>query len=191
MEVRGRSGGILSVWDPSCFAKTDAIHGRNYLATWGNWSGPNNRCGFLNIYVPQDIRSKKKLWEDVSTILKAHPGLKWIVFGDFNEVRSCDERKGTIFSFPGASLFNDFIHDSNLIEVRSGGRKFTRMSADCRKLSKLDRFLVSPNFFSLWPNPSVEILPKLHSDHSPLYFKVSVEDFGRTYFKFFNSWLLR
>lgn len=63
------------------------------------------------------------------------------------------------------------------------------MSMDGSKLSMLDRFLVSSNFFSWWPNPYVEILPKLYFDHSPLFFKALAADFGASYFKFYNYWL--
>ncbi|KAJ9561857.1 hypothetical protein OSB04_007017 [Centaurea solstitialis] len=89
--------------------------------------------------------------------------------------------KGTVFSSRGAEFFNDFIHEAGLTEVKRGGLKFTRMSADGSKLSKLDRFLVTPNL--------ILVLPKLHSDHSPLLLRGSSLDFGPTYFKFFNSWL--
>ncbi|XP_024964818.1 uncharacterized protein LOC112505099 [Cynara cardunculus var. scolymus] len=109
--------------------------------------------------------------------------------GDFNEVRYANERKGSLFSFLGTNRFNDFIRDSGLIEVRSGGRKFTRMSADGMKHSKLDRYLVSSNFLSQWPMPSAEILPRYLSDHCPILFRSDKVDFDPTYFKFFNSWL--
>ncbi|KVH96764.1 Endonuclease/exonuclease/phosphatase [Cynara cardunculus var. scolymus] len=85
--------------------------------------------------------------------------------------------------------FNDFIRDSGLIEVRSGGRKFTKMSANGAKHSKLDKYLVSSNFLSHWPMPSAMILPRYLSDHCPILFRSALVDFGPIYFKFFNSWL--
>ena len=111
----------------------------------------------------------------------------WIILGDFNSVRDKEERKGTSFSQSDALAFNEFIANGGLIEVRSGGRKFTRISKDGMKLSKLDRILVSHNFFNIWQNPFVEILPRRLSDHCPILLKSSVSDFGHVPFRFFNT----
>ena len=89
----------------------------------------------------------------------------------------------------GASAFNNFIHNSGLIEIKNGGRKFTRISSDGLKLSKLDRILVSHNFFEFYANPIVEILPRSFSDHCPILLSSPNLDFGAPPFRFFNSWL--
>ncbi|KAJ9535890.1 LOW QUALITY PROTEIN: hypothetical protein OSB04_un000946 [Centaurea solstitialis] len=77
-----------------------------------------------------------------------------------------------------------------LIELRNGGRKFSRYSKDGSKLSLLDRFLVTNNFFCKWSHSFVTILPRGLSDHCPLIMDTVAINFGPTYFKFFNSWLL-
>ncbi|GJY42770.1 RNA-directed DNA polymerase, eukaryota [Tanacetum coccineum] len=94
----------------------------------------------------------------------------YIVLGDFNEVKSDNERLGTNFCIRGAKLFNEFIEKSKLIDLPMGGRKFTRMNKYDTKLSKIDRILLS--------------------DHYPLVLKTHSTDYGPIPFKFFNSWLL-
>ncbi|KAJ9562374.1 hypothetical protein OSB04_007534, partial [Centaurea solstitialis] len=112
----------------------------------------------------------------------------WVVCGDFNEVRSGEERLGSSLDRRGTKLFNDFIAAADLHDLRLGGRKFTWMNADCSKLSKLDRFLVNQNSLTTWPLMNEIALPRVFSDHCPIMLGTK-EDFGPIPFKLFNSWL--
>ncbi|XP_022041103.1 uncharacterized protein LOC110943678 [Helianthus annuus] len=69
------------------------------------------------------------------------------------------------------------------------GRKFTYMSDDGNKLSKIDRMLVSDNFMSKWPNAGLKPYPRVYSDHCPLMLCTESENFGPIPFRFFNRWL--
>ncbi|KAJ9539315.1 hypothetical protein OSB04_032048 [Centaurea solstitialis] len=131
----------------------------------------------------------RRLWSNIIQILHSNPSIIWVVFGDFNEVRFASERKGSDFSFSGAMTFNNFIHDGDLVDIKTGGRRFSRYNNDGSKLSKLDRYLVSSNFFGVWPNPNVTILPRGFSDHCPIFLNSDTVNFGPSYFKLFNSWL--
>lgn len=72
-----------------------------------------------------------------------------------------------------------------------GGRKFTFYREEGHKFSKIDRFLVCPNFINQQPLSTVIALPHEHSDHSPLILSNSNADFGPLPFRFFNSWMNR
>ncbi|KAJ9549144.1 hypothetical protein OSB04_021687 [Centaurea solstitialis] len=170
---RGRSGGLITIWDPSVFIKDTIIEGDGFLAVIGSWSRSAVKIGLVNIYSPQNIGQKKALWLNLQNIVLGDQSITWILHGDFNEVRNESERKGSNF----------------INAVRNGGRKFTRFSADGHKLSKLDRILVSNNFYNLYANPVVEILPRHYSDHCPLLLKSLFLNFGAIPFRFFNSWL--
>ncbi|KAJ9557473.1 hypothetical protein OSB04_012087 [Centaurea solstitialis] len=189
IDAVGKSRGILTIWDPSLFSKSASYSGEGFLAIWGKWSDVEKCCGFINVYAPQDLSAKKRLWSNIIQLLQSNPVVIWVVFGDFNEVRTESERKGTEFSFSGAMAFNNFIHNGDLVDIKSGGRRFSRYSKDGSKLSKLDRFLVSSNLLTVWPNPNVTILPRGFSDHCPILFNSDIVDFGPSYFKFFNAWL--
>lgn len=116
------------------------------------------------------------------------PGI-WVILGDFNEVRSQQERMNSVFCASSAAGFNGFIERAGLSEFSMGGSKFTYVSADDTKLSKLDRFLVCDGFKNRWPNASVTVLPRRCSDHRPILLKVLACDFGPIPFRVFNSWL--
>ncbi|GJR51532.1 reverse transcriptase domain-containing protein [Tanacetum coccineum] len=67
--------------------------------------------------------------------------------------------------------FNNFINITRLVEILLGGQKFTRISDDGLKFSKLDRFLVSKGFKNKWDNLSMVALDKKLSDHCPIVLK--------------------
>ncbi|XP_071688112.1 uncharacterized protein [Rutidosis leptorrhynchoides] len=90
-----------------------------------------------------------------------------------------------------ATRFNELIARNNLIEIPINGRKFTRISDDGEKFSKLDRFLVNGNFISLWKDLSVQPLDRQVSDHCPLILKDKYIDFGPKPFKIFNEWFTK
>lgn len=137
------------------------------------------------VYAPQDINKKKLLWNEITFIIIAANTFT-IVLGDFNEVRSAEERVGSSFCKRGAKYFNDFISQTSLCDLPLGGRRFTRMSKDGSKLSKLDCILVSCHFVEKWPKAQLVALPRELSDHCPLILKSFVFDFGPSPFKFYN-----
>nr|KAJ0218832.1 hypothetical protein LSAT_V11C300154990 [Lactuca sativa] len=186
----GLSGGIATLWDPSTFQCSVTIKGDNFLAVKGSWIASKSSYGFINVYAPNDPSRRKMLWSNLERVICAEDNTRWVVFGDFNAVRSAEERIGSSFCSSTAYHFNKFIASAGLIDLPIGGRKFTYMSSDCSKHSKLDRFLISHNCSNDWPQLIVTVLPRLHSDHCPLILSSSDSDFGAPPFRFFNSWLL-
>lgn len=75
-----------------------------------------------------------------------------MIFGNFNDVRFCHERKGSKMDERETKTFNDFIRGNNLIDVKISGTNFTWIKGGGEKLSKLDRFLISADFADIWPN---------------------------------------
>lgn len=128
------------------------------------------------VYAPQEPRKKRKLWKDLSNILDSHDQLS-IVLGDFNEVRSTNERLGSSFCHRGARSFNHFISQAGLCGLPMGGKRFTRKNKDGSKFSKLDRILVSSHVTNKWPNSHLFALPREYSDHCPLILKSTTLDF--------------
>nr|GEY23468.1 RNA-directed DNA polymerase, eukaryota, reverse transcriptase zinc-binding domain protein [Tanacetum cinerariifolium] len=76
---------------------------------------------------------------------------------DFNEVRSADERQGSMFYPSMARCFNNFISSSSLVDIKLEGFSFTWSHPSASKLSKLDRFLVSED-----SNGMIRFKKKLH-----------------------------
>ncbi|XP_076936084.1 uncharacterized protein LOC143603041 [Bidens hawaiensis] len=188
VDAFGRSGGILSIWDPSYFHKIGSLKHRRFLVTSGVIRPLNCVVSIINIYAPNDPAERKILWYELLEIRRTVPGL-CVFVGDFNEVRGPDDRRNSDFVAANANAFNEFIERAELEEYQMGGGMFTYISDKGDKYSKLDRILVCKEFMNRWPLASLLLLAKDCSDHRPLLLRSVASDFGHTPFRFFNSWL--
>ncbi|KAD6795328.1 hypothetical protein E3N88_06224 [Mikania micrantha] len=185
--ANGRSGGLLSIWDPGIFQKIKVVVKKNFLLISGKITGYQEMFNIVNVYGPQILSDKKDLWVELEKLKNEGSGL-WVFAGDFNEVRNSSERLNSDFSPQGANLFNQFIFNAQLMEYNMGGHPFTYMRGFGSSYSKLDRFLVCDDFVNRWPNACARSLPRHLSDHSPIILITSNIDFGSTPFRFFSSW---
>ena len=171
------------------FVKDSCQQESNFLAVIGRWLPTDTKCGFVNVYAPNSPSAKDQLWDKLLSLFRINHGICWVVCGDFNEVRTPEERRGSVFVSRGATSFNNFIATTDLVEPPMGGKRFTWYNSSGNKCSKLDGFLFSPNFADKWPNSKALVLPRIYSDHCPILLDSKSVDFGPTPFKFYNSWL--
>nr|GEV79181.1 RNA-directed DNA polymerase, eukaryota, reverse transcriptase zinc-binding domain protein [Tanacetum cinerariifolium] len=145
------SGGILCVWEATVFKKEYVTISDNFVAIYGTWLPNNSRILFVVVYALQQVSSKRVLWDYMSVLLS-----RWnsevIMMGDFNEVRSRDERRGSWFNPSSVRVFNQFISSSGLVDIKMKGYTFTWSHPSATKMSKLDRFLVSDGIFLEFPS---------------------------------------
>ncbi|PWA80111.1 RNA-directed DNA polymerase, eukaryota, Reverse transcriptase zinc-binding domain protein [Artemisia annua] len=186
--ARGFSGGLISIWDPSMFVKSEIWCSDHYIIVQGKWSSSDDIFYMVNIYGPQNPTAKVTLWDNLLTFIHHHSG-KYVLFGDLNEVRNEVERFGSSFSTSEAHVFNTFIVSSCLIEIPMGGRRFTWMNKEGSKLSRLDRFLLSDSILDSNHDLVATVLDHGWSDHNPILLHMQKTDYGPVPFKFFHSWL--
>ncbi|GJS95132.1 putative RNA-directed DNA polymerase, eukaryota, reverse transcriptase zinc-binding domain protein [Tanacetum coccineum] len=184
----GHSGGIVSMWDTAVFVKSHIHCGVNYVIVAGKWMGVQGVCHVINVYAPQTVEARKRLWEEICHYMQSNIG-HFIVFGDFNEVRHASERFGSVFNQQGANAFNEFINQTELVNLNIGGRNFTWMNKFGTKLSKLDRYLVSVSFTLAFPDILMIALDRKWSDHLPILLHSKRMDFRPIPFRVFHSWL--
>ncbi|GJW37835.1 RNA-directed DNA polymerase, eukaryota, reverse transcriptase zinc-binding domain protein [Tanacetum coccineum] len=125
--ARGRSGGLISMWDPNFFSKESIWCDDSFIIIKGNWKNVVGDCYMVNIYGPQDQVSKLALWNRLQDFMHHHNG-SYIMFGDMNAVRNEQERVGSIFNNIEADYFNSFIDATGLVDLPIGGRCFTWMN---------------------------------------------------------------
>ncbi|PWA99336.1 RNA-directed DNA polymerase, eukaryota, Nucleotide-binding alpha-beta plait domain protein [Artemisia annua] len=188
--ARGRSGGLISMWDPNTFVKEDIWCDDAFIIVKGRWKNKVGECYMINLYGPHDPMAKVALWNRVWHFMQSHRG-KYMLFGDMNEVRNEQERHGSIFSRNEADIFNSFINTADLIDLPMGGHTFTWMNKLGTKLSKLDRFLISEDVLNSLPDICVTALDRLWSDHNPILLHCNKVDFGPVPFKLYHSWFSR
>ena len=189
VDPTGLSGGLVSVWDKGAFEKELVIKNRNFLMIGGWLKEGNLKVNVINVYGPKSRAQKQLVWQSLKSIMEHHEGI-WIILGDFNTVRSADERKNTVFNEAMAMDFNAFIDETGLVEYPLIGRKFTFLAGkgNGEKQSKIDRVLVCGDTFNKWPNASLRALPRGFSDHCPLVLHMVSKNFGPKPFRWFNSW---
>ncbi|GJZ96150.1 RNA-directed DNA polymerase, eukaryota [Tanacetum coccineum] len=178
---------LISVWDPSVFHFENHTVSDNFIALYGLWKPTKTKLLVISVYAPQALSEKRTLWNFLSLLISRWDG-ECLVMGDFNEVRCEEERLGTVFNVLGANAFNDFILNSNLLDVRLDGFSFTWSHRSASKMSKLDRFLISDGFHSSFPHMSGICLDRHLSDHRPILFRDVCIDYGATPFRLFHSW---
>ncbi|GKE93277.1 putative RNA-directed DNA polymerase, partial [Tanacetum coccineum] len=160
----------------------------NYLAVKGNSKGKAGELAFVNVYGPHPTSKKGELWNKLEDMINGFKAA-WCVFGDFNEVNEQDDCLNTQFQARESDEFNEFIANTHLIEVPLGGWRFTRISDDGMKFSKLDRYLVSDEFKYLWGGLAAVVLDRKLSDHCPIVLKDIDVNFGPKPFKALDIWL--
>nr|XP_043616057.1 uncharacterized protein LOC122587973 [Erigeron canadensis] len=184
----GRSGGIISVWDPGVFCKIDCVKDRNFMLIKGRIKGCEEMVYVMNVYAPQKVREKRDLWSRIAEIKERNDGL-WFLIADFNAVRVQEERYGSALNYACTQSFNLLIAESDLHEYHMAGGKYTFLVNGDRgaKQSKIDRLLVSRNVIESCPVALFSVLSRRLSDHNPILFVVREISYGPEPFRFFSS----
>lgn len=76
--------------------------------------------GVVNIYGPHDDAKKLSFWNCLRGILMTFYDM-WCIFEDFNEVRGQGEKLNSVLNARASKYFNDFIHETCLIDLPIGG----------------------------------------------------------------------
>ncbi|GJU35734.1 RNA-directed DNA polymerase, eukaryota [Tanacetum coccineum] len=79
-----------------------------------------SRILLVAVYAPQQPGSKRALWDFLSNLVRRWNG-EAIIMGDFNDVRTMDERLGSSFNASSARCFDRFIVSSGLVDVKLEG----------------------------------------------------------------------
>ncbi|GKC68389.1 RNA-directed DNA polymerase, eukaryota, partial [Tanacetum coccineum] len=183
----GNSGGILCVWEPTLFVKDNVTSFDNFLAVMGTWVPSSSKLLIISVYAPQDLTEKRVLWDYILRLIDRWDG-DCVIMGDFNEVRTEQERYGSVFNVQGANAFNSFISLASLIDLPLDGYAYTWAHKTANKMSKLDRFLVSKGLLASFSYLSALCLDRNLSDHRPILMRELSIDYGPTPFRFFHSW---
>lgn len=186
----GASGGLLTVWDSTRLKVWFSTCFDHVLVISGTVIQAGVDVLIINVYAPCDTVAKYILWERLTSYVPSKIDLCLCVCGDFNSVRSRDERKGraSIFRQSDADRFNKFIEDTLLIDLPLCGRLFTWYRGDGISMSRLDRFLLSEKWCERWPNCIQVAHQRGLSDHVPLFLHVDESNWGPRPLRMLKCW---
>jgi hypothetical protein len=115
--------------------------------------------------------------------LNIPPDEDWLLVGDYNFIRSLENKNKPGGNVNDMLLFNDFIRRQNLTELPIKDRKFTwsNMQED-PLLEQLDWFFTSLHWTTSYPSTIVTTQGKPTSDHIPCDQYLAVRSSGLKFF---------
>uniref|UniRef100_A0A2N9FKE1 Uncharacterized protein n=1 Tax=Fagus sylvatica TaxID=28930 RepID=A0A2N9FKE1_FAGSY len=185
----GASGGVVVMWDTRVVEKIDETVGHFSISCKFHSVFNHHEWVFSGVYVPQTVRDRLLMWEELAC-LHSWWGSPWCIKGDFNVVRFPSERVGGQFFSPAMQGFSDFISSIGLVDPLLEGGRFTWSNGKEREaMSRLDRFLFSPDWEDKFPCIVQRKMPRLMSDHFPITLECCQFQKCRRHFRFENMWL--
>jgi exonuclease III len=156
--------------------------------------GSNNPGHLTNIYGPASPRDKQAFLRSLRHLSGLTKHDRWILGGDFNIIRSLEEKKGGSRRLDQDSCdFNNLIDDLRLIdlEVNNGIHTWTNRRTRAHQIAcKLDHFLISEPLMMDGTAMESTILNLPGSDHWPIRLWVDVPATpGKKPFRFEQFWL--
>ncbi|KAK2355198.1 hypothetical protein QL285_092628 [Trifolium repens] len=101
----------------------------------------------------------------------------WLIFGDFNIILNSDEKEGgNHMDHNITNSFRNTVDLCNLFDLGFIGHKYTlhnRQQSHDYIQARLDRFLATPDWITMFPNYSNNHLLKYCSDHCPILLEFS------------------
>ncbi|KEH25499.1 endonuclease/exonuclease/phosphatase family protein [Medicago truncatula] len=140
---QGASGGLLNVWDLTEVDVWSTVSLKHVLVIHGRFLKSNEEFHLFNIYAPCDSQARRVLWESLSLRLGLLRGTHVCVCGDFNVVRSREEKRSASdhVGVSDGDHFNQFIDNNFLCDLPLSGKSFTWFKGDENWGPKPSRFL--------------------------------------------------
>lgn len=185
----GASEGILVLWNSAIFSGTLVETQRFGIVV--NFTSAHNsqKWTLVNVYGPCQgpLRDDFVSWlYNLVIPFEEH----WLLVGDFNFIRSLENR-----NLPGGDIhdifiFNEIIGHLGLLELPLKGRSFTWSNMQGNPLlEQLDWFFTSSNWITEFPNTMVFPLAKTASDHVPCVISIATSIPKAKVFRFENYWV--
>ena len=186
------AGGILCLWSERTFKLHSRVVGNGYILLTGEYLKEAQTVNIVAVYSPCDIQNKRILWDQIKQLKNTQSGDLWCVMGDFNSIRDSSERFGICQREPKINSiqeFNEWIEDLEVVEAPWTGRSFTWFRPNGSSRSKIDRFLLSPEWLDTWPASIQSTLSRNFSDHCPIILRSTTIDWGPKPFRVLDCWL--
>ncbi|GKV52388.1 hypothetical protein SLEP1_g58974 [Rubroshorea leprosula] len=161
--------------------------GDGYVGIKGQWGVKKEVCFFVNIYAPNERKKKVALWDELRQRIVEEGG-RWMLAGDFNAVRSMDERRGKTGESADMKDFDLFIETVGLVDSKLINRKFTWYRLDGTAMRRLDRILMTVEMSSMGGEWVQQGLKRNILDHCAIVLKTRTADWGPKSFRVLDAW---
>ncbi|XP_077216001.1 uncharacterized protein LOC143850662 [Tasmannia lanceolata] len=135
-----------------------------------NWA---ERWRFMAVYGPARASERSGLWAELNEIQEQWQG-PWIVEGDFNTIRFPLEKNRPTTITTRMRNFSNFIQNVHIIDLPLEGAKYTWTNKqENLVMSRLDRVLISREWYETFPLIYQRELPRPTTDHNPILFEAA------------------
>lgn len=163
----GASGGIITIWCSNVFDGTVFLSEQFALGVEFSSKQSSQRWKLVNVYGPcqGDPRTSFMKWLFEVDIPSNED---WLILGDFNYIRSPENRNKPGGGVNDMFTFNDFIREQCLTELPIKGRNYTWSNMQQHPLlEQLDWFFTTLNWTATFTKTLVNPLGRPISDHTP------------------------
>ncbi|XP_058762969.1 uncharacterized protein LOC131636377 [Vicia villosa] len=179
LKAGGLLGGLLTVRRSGAIVPIASFNARGLLGINALWKGTN--CYFINVYSHCLIRDKRILWLKLLDWKFRFPAGEWIMGGDFNAVKSVEERR----SLSQGSRIEmeehlNFLSLLDLTDLPLVGNKYTWINSNGKARSRIDQILLPEGIINFWKAVAQVSGNRDISDHIPV---TDIKQFVHTFFK--------
>jgi hypothetical protein len=185
----GASGGIIVLWNSAVFA--GVLIEIKRFAIVINFTSTHNSDSWtmVTVYGPCKGLERDDFVQWLYNLVIPVDSL-WLLLGDFNFIRSTENRNKPEGDINEMFLFNDIIGHLGLTELPLKGRLYTWSNMqDEPLLEQLDWFFTTPSWTTKFPNTVVLAMAKASSDHVPCMVTIDTAIPRANLFRFENYWV--
>lgn len=168
LKARGSAGGILVGANSELFTMSNVITLKFSVSVVLTNKVSSFAFKWITVYGSAYDNGKQEFLDELEMIMESWNG-PIMIGGDFNLVRSTDDKSNGIVNHKWVDLFNEWINRWALIELDPTNRKYTWTSGqDVPILARIDRVFVSTAWDAVFPLTRIKALERPPSDHNPL-----------------------
>lgn len=185
----GTRGGILLSWSLTNFTKLQENSGTFCISVLLKNILDNSQFWLTGTYGPSTRDGREQYYEELSSI-KPTDGTPWIICGDFNITIQPEDKTNNQRTWRESIHFASLISELGLLNLSMQSRRFTWSNErENPHMARLDRFLISGEWNSIFPNSKQQALPNTSSDHCLILFTARTAFKVSKLFRFENFWL--
>ncbi|XP_071902764.1 uncharacterized protein [Coffea arabica] len=164
----GKAGGLAMIWKED-IEVISIDQGTFFIGMKMKDSDSGCKWWLVGVYVSTDENTRKVQWKMIEQ-KKREWGEHWVLVGDFNDIRSGEEKWGGRRRHESSfKEFNRFIKENELVDLGFEGKPWTwcnQWEGEGKVKERLDRFLASVKWYQRFDRARCSHIENEASDHS-------------------------